>query len=291
LQEFKDRFDDFELGDRPKPEAAPALRWLASRTDSGLGPLVIYNHPSRPDAASMENVGDLTGWRAVNDVVIGFEGAPGHQGATPLGSYRYTEQPIDRWDPAAARPGDAWDTLLQRGIDIHAALAGSDFHSDRGGLNDYWPCQFAETWLYVPEATPAGVLRALRAGTFFAAHGRIVRDVRLGVSAAGLPRSAMAGEAIRVMPGAAIDVSVTFTVPETDWEGQPNAIDEVEVIVITPGGVTVRAIPVDGTGRKTVTTRLTVDREGVVVRARGRRTVAGGHALMFYTNAVRVTAR
>ena len=85
--------------------------------------------------------------------------APGHQAGVPLGAYSYKETPIDRWDPAAARVGDAWDTLLQKGIDVWAARAASDFHRTRSGSwGDYWPGQFSETWLYVPERTADGVL-------------------------------------------------------------------------------------------------------------------------------------
>ena len=50
--------------------------------------------------------------------------------------------------------------------------------------------------MYAPERSAAGVLRALRGGSFFADHGRIVREVELHVSAEGLPRAAGAGETI-----------------------------------------------------------------------------------------------
>src|SRR5205085_128756 len=120
-----------------------------------------YNHPSRQDASSMENVPDVLAWRKVNDLVIGFEGAPGHQGSKAIGSYHYKVKPIDRWDPVVATVGDAWDTLLGQGIDVWGAQAHSDFHNDSpSGLNDYWPGQFSETWLYAPDRSANAVLRA-----------------------------------------------------------------------------------------------------------------------------------
>src|SRR5262249_41579740 len=156
--------------------------------------VVIYQHPSRPDAHSIENVADIQAWRKVNDLVIGFAGAPGHQRAKPLGSYGYSEKPIDRWDPVAARVGDAWDTLLGQGLDVWAADAPSDFHNDDpGDLNDFWPGEFSETWLEAPSRDAAGVLKALRAGSYFADHGRIVRRASLDVQAAGLARPAGPG--------------------------------------------------------------------------------------------------
>jgi hypothetical protein len=134
------------------------------------------------------------------------------------------------------------------------------------------------------------VLRALRAGTFFAAHGHIARAVELTVAAAGLPRPAGAGEAIEAPAGTALTFTLTLDVPERDWEGRPNRVDAVELLVIEPGSVAARPHALTGTGRQTVTDTFVLGSGGLVVRARGRRTVADGPDLMFYTNAVRVTA-
>ena len=290
LAAFKERFDDFELGDRPKPDADEALRWLAGEYEGEpIGPVLIYNHPSRKHLASMEAVADLEGWRAVNDLVIGFEGAPGHQGDREIGSYSYAEKTIDRWDPATARPGDAWDTLLGRGLNVHGALSGSDFHNPNPrDLNDRWPCQFSETWLYVPEATESGVLRALRAGAFFGVHGHIAREVELSVNLNGLPRPATAGEVVELPAAGVADVSLRFVVPETDWEGMPNRIATVEFIAITPDALTVMPHQVSGSGLHEVSQSVPVGEHGVAIRARGRRVVPDGPDLMFYTNAVRI---
>jgi hypothetical protein len=291
LAQFKDRFDDFQLEDRPKPGADAALRWLDTTTAGQRPrPVVIYNHPSRADAASIQNVDDIRRWRGVNDLVVGFEGAPGHQGREPVGSYSNKEKTIDRWDPVAARPGDAWDTLLQRGIDVTAALANSDFHNQNpNDLNDYWPCEFAESWVKVPDTTVAGLLDALRAGTTFAAHGHIARDVELTISASGLPRPAGVGEVIAVRRDAVVTASLTLTIPELDWKREPNHVDSVELIVVRPSRVDVVTLPIVGRGRQSVSAPLTVGDEGLVVRARGRRIVADGPDLMFYTNPIRVT--
>lgn len=290
LAEFKARFDDFELDGAPQPQAADALRWLASTGGVDPAPVVIYNHPSRPDASSVENVDDVVAWRAVNDLVVGIEGAPGHQGDDPIGSYRYQEKTIDRWDPAVARPGDAWDTLLARGVDVWGAGANSDFHAEASDLNDFWPCQFAETWVRVPERTVAGVLRALRAGSFFGVHGRIARDVAISVSTEGATRPATAGEELTTRVGAEVHAAVAFTVTATDWRGEANHIDTVEFIVITADGASQTDVAIDGVGRQAATITLTVPAGGLVVRARGRRVVADGPDLLFYTNPIRIRA-
>ena len=215
VSRFKERFDDFpRKGHRASP-LPDALKWLELHAVTPYArPVVIYEHPSRKRSPSMDIVDDLAHWRDLSDLVIGFAGAPGHQGAKEIGKFRRKEQTIDRWDPAAAEPGDAWDTLLQRAIDVHGALAASDFHNaNPRGLNDYWPCQFSETWLYVSERTPAGVLGAVRAGTFFGAHGRIAREVELTAAVNGLPRPAVSGETIEVPAGTSVAVSVRFSVP------------------------------------------------------------------------------
>jgi hypothetical protein len=289
LAEFKNRFDDFELDGRPKPEASAALEWLDQRGAAGLKPIVVYNHPSRKDATSLSNAADLERWREISDAVVAFEGAPGHQGSEPIGSYANGEQTVDRWDPMAARIGDAWDLSFQRNVDVHGALAGSDFHSEKPRLSDPWPCQFAETWLNVPDRSPTGLFRALRAGAFFGVHGRIARDVELTAQIAGVERPVRAGEHLRLPAPATFTVSLAFTVPDQDWRGEANQIDEVEFIVVTPEAASGVAKKVEGTGRLSVSHELVVGKLGVVVRARGRRIVHDGPDLMFYTNAIRIS--
>lgn len=290
LAEFKRRFDDYDRDDGAKPSAEEALRWLVETArGQPVKPVVIYNHPSRKDESSQLNVDDMIRWRGVNDLVIGFEGGPGHQGKPPIGSYSGKETPIDRWDPVVAKTGGAWDQLLQQGYDVHGAVASSDFHSERpDDLGDYWPCQFAETRYYVPEKTVSGVLRAMRAGSFFGSHGRIVTGLDLTVLVDGLPRPVMAGEAVQVPTGSEVAVALSVEIPERDWQGQPNRVDSAEIFLITPTKVETRLRPITGTGTQVVGDRITVGKEGLVVRARVRRDVPDGPDLMAYTNAIRI---
>lgn len=286
LMKFKELFDDHGRDVHDESRAFSGLRWLAENASvQGVSPVVIYNHPSRKDEQSLENVEDLTKWRVINDVVVGFSGAPGHQAAETLGEYAYTEKPLDRWDPAAGRVGDAWDTLLSRGIDVWAARAPSDFHSEKW---DFWPGQFSETWLYVPERTTSGVLRAFRAGSFFAVHGQIAREVQLSVHTQGLPRPAMAGESLSVPAGAELIVELSCRIPDRDWAEQPNRLDQIELIAVTDSGAKVLAEREPATSGPALRETIQVPQGGVVLRARGRRIVAEGPDLLFYTNPVRI---
>ena len=295
LAEFKARFDDLGREEHDPALTDEGLEWLASLANNGVGPLAIYEHPGRKRKRAAQVLGDLRRWRAVSDVMIGFSGAPGHQAMQPLGAYRGALQPIDRWDPAAAGVGDAWDRLLQQGVDVWAAYAPSDFHDDRGdrqegGLGDYWPGEFSETWLYAPEPSAEGVLRALRAGTFFGVHGRIAREVELRVDAAGLPRAAFAGEVIEAPPGAELTVELSMHTADVDWSGRPNRIDQIELISVTPQGAEILATCPPAAEGSTSLKTLATPAGGIVLRARGRRIVEDGPDLLFYTNPIRVTS-
>ena len=288
LAYIKEHYDDYHNEGGGHKNVAEALAWLAANGANGaLKPVVIFNHPSRREAHSIDNAKDIQRWRTVNDLVIGFEGGPGHQGSKPLGAYSGQEQPIDRWDPVVARVGDAWDTLLGAGMDVSGAYAVSDFHTPQ----DYWPGQFSETWLYVPEKSPEGVIRALRAGAMFGVHGHIARNVDFVVEAPGLSRPAMAGETIDAASGSTVTAKVKLDIPPTDWEGKPNRIDAIELIAVTRDNAQIVATRPPAPGAEAFSETVTVPTGGIVLRARGRRTVEDGPSLMFYTNPIRIVAK
>jgi hypothetical protein len=288
LYRFKEQFDDLGRDIHRAALADEALQWLAQNAVSATGsPVVIYEHPSRKRSPSSEIAQDILRWRQVNDLVIGFAGAPGHQRKN--GAYIGREKPMDRWDPAAARVGDAWDTLLKNGLDIWAADAPSDFHNDRkGDLHDYWPGEFSETWLYAPEKSHAGVLKAFRAGTFFGVHGHIAREVELTVEAAGLPRPAGVGEIIELPKESFFIINLHCSVPSTDWEGKPNYIGDIDLIGVTNSSSSVLAtVPLDKQGN-IQPQPMQVPPGGIVLRARGKRVASDGSHLLFYTNSIRI---
>jgi hypothetical protein len=290
LSVFKSRFDDLGLMKHKAELAEEALRWLEANAEKKGGkPVVIYNHPSRKNDSSLEAVKNIIAWRKINDLVIGFEGAPGHQGNKSIGSYRYKVKTIDRWDPVVATVGDAWDTLLGKGIDVWGARADSDFHNNRpNDLNDFWPGQFSETWLYVPKRSPNAVLQAYRAGSFFGAHGHIARQVELTVEAEGLPRRAYPGEAIALPAGKSITVRVKCVVPAKDWRGRPNRVDTVELISINKDSASIiakKSLSSDGIVQFD---SMEVPKGGLVLRARGRRILSNAPHLLFCTNPIRI---
>ena len=109
------------------------LRWLGSQAmEEDDLPVVFYNHPSRSGAEPAPS------WQWSWAVVRGelrrgrdSKAAPATRIRSPIGKYQETLPTIDRWDPAAAHVGDAWDQLLGRGTAVWGALATSDFHQRR----------------------------------------------------------------------------------------------------------------------------------------------------------------
>jgi hypothetical protein len=286
------KFDD-SRHDGNATKADEGLRWLqANTTADGVGPIGILEHPSRKLTKSIDAGAMIKRWRSVNDVVVGLAGAPGHQGAKPLGSYDSNEKPIDRWDPIVARVGDAWDTLLGEGLDVWGAYAPSDFHDNNyGSLADYWPGEFAETWVYAPDATSNGVIQGLRAGSFFGDHGRIVREAELTVAAPGLPRPAGAGEVIAVPAGTNMMVELSYQVPAESWRSGPNHIDHVELIAIDRHGARIISQGPPQVDGPAFAVPVRVSGDGVVFRARGYRVLETGTRLAFYTNPVRIVVK
>ena len=177
------------------------------------------------------------------------------------------------------------DRRLAAGDDLWGALATADFHSEGNG--DYWPCQFSATWVYAPSRSINGVLQALRAGAFVGVHGGIAEEVMLMLTSDGLPRAAMAGERVHVPAGHQATVELRARVPATDWAGQPNHLDVVDIIGVTTSGTAVlHSGPLDRNGSLRYT--LTVPPGGIVIRARGRRVVEDGPDLLFYTNQIAI---
>jgi len=285
LGEFKERFDDYKREDQL--DVNEALNWLKDVAPTAV---LFHNHPSRKVALIKKNVAQMKSWMDINDLVVGMSGAPGHQigGKRGIGAYSYHHTTVDRWDPAVALIGNAWDILLAGGHDVWAARAASDFHKFKAkNAADYWPGQFSETWLYAPNNSEAGILEALRAGSFFAAHGHIVREVQLDVRADGLERPAYAGETIAVPTGKDIFIQLTMNIPQTDWQGAENRIDRVEIIQINEGGgasILAAGTPLDGKFEATAK----MGNGGMVLRARGIREMPDEPNLKFYTNPIRV---
>ena len=283
LMLFKERFDD-ENKEGENPElAVQGLGALAPKDRSMVAPIVFFNHPSRVPKSTSSPVLTFEGLKkAAPSLLIGFEGAPGHQRGTPPGAPL-----IDRWDPLAAEVDGVWDQWLRKGLMVWAAVANSDFHHEH---DDFWPCEFSTTWVYAPDRTIEGVIQALRAGSFFAEHGHIASEVELLARFDGQPAPVRVGETVVANAGMKATVSLQMKIPPIDYAGRENHIDTVELI-----GITAAKTSVLFSGAPAITeafrTTIAVPPGGIVLRARGRRKMNGEPALMFYTNPIRIKTR
>ena len=186
LRDFQVRFDDWKRTDRDPDLALQALDWLTQQKASAAGPpVVIYNHPCRQRESADAFVEEFARWQQTSSIAVGFEGGPGHQDSEPIGDYKQKLKTIDRWDPAAAVTGGAWDKLLARGLPVWGAVATSDFHhGEADQRDDYWPGEFSETWLYAPQ--PAAGAASSAADALAALRGLVLRRSRTDRQAGGV---------------------------------------------------------------------------------------------------------
>lgn len=220
---FRHRFDHVgRAPDQPAPTAADALGWLRERLQGDSGAALFYNHPSRKTKDPQDVGRRLREWRGINHLFVGMEGAPGHQRSAAVGSYKGELKTINGWDPATYQVGGEWDKILEQGDDAWAALASSDFHNEK---LDYLPCAYSRTHLLVPERSAKGVIEALRAGSFWADHGRLLSRLSWSVSSPSLPMAVFPAESARIDSGEiAINVALA-----RDLGGQDQRLD-VELI-------------------------------------------------------------
>ena len=192
----------------------------------------------------------------------------------------------DRWDPVAAKVGGTWDTLLERGENIWAAVATSDYHNEKG---DYAPCAFARTHVLAAGPSAAAVMAAYKAGSFWADHGFMLDKLTLEASLPGLARPAIPGEAVSVRP----DDAVTVRLALERGEGAAGAPLTVEVIENCSTGTptlsleTTLAPTEDDVEKRLGDLQKGVDQHSCFVRARVRKDMGRGPDLMAYTNPIR----
>ena len=240
------------LEDGTRDSGAVMLDALAHmRTMSPL-PLMFINHPSR----TAKGVGrwgkvepaELRAWHdAAPRVLVGMEGAPGHQ-ATPVnrGLYRNAGAPtFGGFDQMTAQVGGVWDSLLASGRRFWIT-ATSDSHVNlRDGGRDFDPGEYSRTYVRArPES--ADILDGLREGRVFAVTGDLIDALEFGVGAVDDPENmSTMGGTLETRPGAPLRVEVRVRQPEhASAKRQPPPLHHVDVIVGEAAG--------DGAPRMTV---------------------------------------
>lgn len=208
-------------------------------------PVVVINHPSR-SATGLGAWGEvrpsqLRDWSEVEPrVVIGMEGAPGHQAdglfadgkSDPAGSRGiYRRFPtMGGFDQMTARVGGVWDSMLGEGRRWWITATSDSHRNIAEGGDDFWPGQYAKTYVLArPE--PADILDGLREGRIFVTTGDLISELDMTLAAAD-GRSADLGGNLQVAPDE--DVLVTIRVRDpgrANAAGQTPHVDHIDLIV------------------------------------------------------------
>lgn len=312
-----------------KPKMIEALRYM---TKLSAAPVLIANHPSRTASGlgewGLHTPAEYQAWQKVApNVVIGMEGAPGHQAARPeTGTDKahgsrglYGGFPtMGGFDQMVARLGGAWDALLGKGL-RWTITANSDSHGHwRKGGADFWPGEYSKTWVFAAPNS-ADILDGLRKGRVFVTTGDLIRqlDVTVTTGQRSSPVSAASmGGTLAMSGGDEVDVIIRFRPARTpNAFGQLPKVDHVDLIAGGASGVegdangstriirrfTTRDFRVDGDDL-VVSHQMKVPKGTIYLRVRGTNTqqgepepdVAGEDPrrdLWFYSNPIYLSVR
>jgi hypothetical protein len=213
-----------------------ALMLDALRAMDGIvsKPLVFANHPSRGSKVVGDSQGghapaEMRGWNdTAPDVVVGMEGAPGHQAAglrqgTPEKPIRgrglYRNLPtFGGFDVMTAQLGGVWDSMLGEGRHFWITANSDSHHNTADGGEDFWPGQYAKTYVYA-RRDAGDIIDGLRQGRIFVTTGDLISALDVTVSS-GRAKAAM-GEVLPVRAHG--DLTVTIRVRQP---GLPNAVGQ-----------------------------------------------------------------
>lgn len=222
-----------------RDEEAQMLEALAYMGTLSPLPLLFVNHPSRTATAlagwGEVTPGELSAWHeAAPGVVVGMEGAPGHQAAHPhRGLYRNAEAPtLGGFDQMTAQVGGVWDAMLAGGQRFWITATSDSHINQRDGGNDFDPGQYSKTYVWA-RRDAVDILDGLRHGRIFAVTGDLIDALELSVSVPGQDtRVATMGQALAVAAGTPMRIRLGVRVPAgANANGQRPALHHVEVIV------------------------------------------------------------
>ena len=202
-------------------------------------PLMLVNHPSRSakgiDAWGKVKPKELRAWQdAAPDVLVGMEGAPGHQAnARHRGGYTHEAAPtLGGFDQMTARVGGVWDGLLGEGRRFWiTATSDSHRHHSEGGA-EFDPGEYSKTYVWARKDA-GDILDGLRNGRVFAVTGDLIDALELRARASGKPGSiAEMGGTLALSVGDTMVVELKVRQPsQPNFNGQSPVLDHIDVIV------------------------------------------------------------
>ncbi|GGB56771.1 hypothetical protein GCM10010833_09370 [Blastomonas aquatica] len=263
-----------------KERMIEALRFMAQFP---VPPIIIANHPSRtatgPGLWGRHTPAEYRAWHdAAPNVVIGMEGAPGHQAAQPKSGLDvahgsrglYGGSPtLGGFDQMVATLGGAWDGLLGQGLRwTITATSDSHGHWSEGGA-DFWPGEYAKTWVYAkPEA--ADIMDGLRSGRVFVATGGLIDRLEFTVAAVGSGQTPAAmGDSLAVDSKTMLQGTIRFrSSPVANAGGATVSVDHVDLIAGDANGQQGDSNPTTRVVRRFTAADWQRDGESYVIRFR-----------------------
>lgn len=255
-------------------------------------PLMFINHPSRT-ATGVGRWGDvepaeLRAWHgAAPRVLVGMEGAPGHQAAPDhRGLYRNVAAPtFGGFDQMTALVGGVWDRMLAEGRRFWITATSDSHQNVRDGGRDFDPGQYSKTYVWARHDAE-DILDAMREGRMFAVTGDLIDALELTVTGVGdAGRAATMGGTLVLPQNARMRVVLRVRqCAQPNSNGQRPALDHIELIVgnrRSPGdhGEPTMAVKRFGPDEwkseglwRTVSWELAIPQHGGFVRARGTNT-------------------
>jgi len=202
-------------------------------------PLMLINHPSRT-ATGIGGWGEvepaeLRAWHgAAPRVLVGMEGAPGHQAAPDRrGLYRNVAAPtFGGFDQMTARVGGVWDTMLAEGRRFWITATSDSHMNRREGGRDFDPGQYSKTYVWARHEAE-DILDGMREGRMFAVTGDLIDELELTVRAVGnADQAASIGGTLVLPEQARMRVELRVRQPaQPNFNGQRPALHHIELIV------------------------------------------------------------
>ncbi|WP_057923740.1 hypothetical protein [Lysobacter capsici] len=215
------------------------LHALAHMRGLSPTPLMFVNHPSRtataPGAWGEVEPEELRAWHvAAPQVLVGMEGAPGHQAAAAhRGLYRHADAPtFGGFDQMTARVGGVWDGMLAHGHRFWITATSDSHRNLREGGGDFDPGQYSKTYVWArPEADD--IMDGLREGRIFAVTGDLIDALQLTVrSTRHREPAATMGGALQIEPGEPIRIELRIRRPAPlNAHGRVPSLDHIDLIL------------------------------------------------------------
>ncbi len=210
-------------------------------------PILIVNHPARladkRDSYKKVTPAKLRQWQdTAPDVVIGMEGAPGHQAnaLNPDGSIRknglrggYHNFPtMGGFDQMTAIVGGVWDSMLSEGRQWWITATSDSHMHYTEGRTDFWPGEYSKTYVFAKKQYD-DIMHAMREGKIFVTTGDLIDSLFVEVTNTD-NETANIGETITVTPGDTVTLTIKFRDPDTQNFGRQNpSVERIDVIVGT----------------------------------------------------------